>query len=208
MIYQSSTNARYDTKLIHMVAYFKKLWKLELKQAWLDYCLINPSGKSGKFMANDQFGERIVLLNKEKVCPSANASTNEFLREIVLMNVIFFWKCQEAVSCATGATLHSNCHSLATKVYDVSLLVKHIIEDSFSREQLGRTDLYNNCTEYAFRDLFAEEVARLSTGVKLGRYIQAACGKWDNYNPDDAADSNNKYEDDKDDENENMGGGL
>ncbi len=29
-------------------------------------------------MTDDRFGERIVLLNKEKVHPSANASTNEF----------------------------------------------------------------------------------------------------------------------------------
>ena len=82
-----------------------------------------------------------------------------------------------------------------------------MIEDSFFREQLGRTGLRNNCTKYAFRDLFAEGVARLSTGVELGRYVQAARGNWDNYNPDDAADPDNEYEDDEDDENENMGGG-
>lgn len=157
-------------------------------------------------MANDRFGERIVLLNKKKVCSSANASTDEFLREIVSMNVISLWKCQEAVSRATGATSHGNRHSLATKVHDVSLLVKHMINDSLFREQLGRTGLRNNRIEYAFRNLFAERVARLSTGVELGRYVQAARGNWDNYNPDDAADPDNEYEDDEDDENENMGG--
>lgn len=41
-------------------------------------------------MADDRFGKKIVLLNKEKVYPSANASTDEFLREIVSMNIIFF----------------------------------------------------------------------------------------------------------------------
>ena len=158
-------------------------------------------------MADDQFGERIVLFNKEKVRPSANASTDEFLRKIVSMNVISLWKCREAVSRTIRATLHGNRHSLATKVHDASLLVKHMIEDSFFREQLGRTGLRNNRTEYAFRDLFAEGVARLSTGVELGKYVQAARGNWDNYNPDDAADPDNEYKDDEDDENENMGGG-
>ncbi len=123
---------RYSIELIHMVACHKKIWKSKLKmKAWLDYCLINPSGKPDKFMADDQFDERIVLLNKEKVCSFANTSTNEFLRKIVSMNMISLWKCREAVSRATGATLHGNCHSFAIKVPDISLLMKHIIEDSF-----------------------------------------------------------------------------
>ncbi len=49
-------------------------------------------------MANNRFGKRIILLNKEKISPSANASSNEFLRKTVAMNVISFWKCREAVS--------------------------------------------------------------------------------------------------------------
>lgn len=88
VIYQSSNNIRYATEMMHIVACFKKLWKTDLKQAWLDYSLINPSGKANKFMADDRFGERIILLNKEKIRPSANAKSDEFLREIVAMNVI------------------------------------------------------------------------------------------------------------------------
>ena len=84
--------------------------------------------------------------------------------------------------------------------------MKYMIEDSFFREQLGWTGLCNNYTKYPFRDLFLEGVARLSTGVELDRYVQAACENWDNYNPDNAANLDNKYKDDEDDENENMGG--
>lgn len=127
--------------MMHMVACFKKLWKSDLKQAWLDYCLINPSGRADKFMADDRFGERIILLNKEMICPSANASSDEFLRETVAMNVISLWKCREAISRTTGATSHGNRDSLAAKLPDVSLLVKHMTEDSLFREQLGRTGL-------------------------------------------------------------------
>ena len=74
--------------MMHMVACFKKLWKTDLKQAWLDYSLINPSRRANKFMADDRFGEKIILLNKEKIRLSANAKSDEFLREIVVMNVI------------------------------------------------------------------------------------------------------------------------
>lgn len=82
-------------------------------------------------MADDQFGKKIILLNKEKVCPFANASTNEFLRKIVLMNVISFWKCQEIIYYATKIILHVNCYNFTTKVYKISILIKYMIEDSF-----------------------------------------------------------------------------
>ncbi len=113
------------------------------------------------------------------------------------MNVISLWKCREAVSRATGATSHGNCHSLTIKVPDVSLLMKHMIDDSFFQEQLGWMGLRNNRTEYAFRDLFAKGVARIFTGMEIGRYVQASRGNWNNYNPDDAGDPDNEDEDDE-----------
>lgn len=54
----------------------------------------------------------------------------------------------------------------------------------------------NNYTKYAFRNLFAKEVAYISTDVKIGRYVQTACENWDNYNLDTAIDLDNKNKDD------------
>ncbi len=92
-------------------------------------------------MVNDRFGERIILLNKEKVRPSANAKSDEFLWETVALNVLSLWTCKEAVSRAIGATSHSNCLSLVTKLPDISLLVKHMTDDSIFNEKLGRTSI-------------------------------------------------------------------
>lgn len=49
------------------------------RQVWYDYYLINPSGKTNKFIANNHFGKRIILLNKKKVHYSSNAKSDEFL---------------------------------------------------------------------------------------------------------------------------------
>ena len=38
---------------MYIIADFKKLWKSDLKQAWLDYYLINPSGRADKFMTDN-----------------------------------------------------------------------------------------------------------------------------------------------------------
>lgn len=85
-------------------------------------------------MADDQFNKKIILLNKEKIYLSANAISNEFLREIIAMNVISLWKCQEAISRAIEVTSHDNCYSFAAKLSDILLLIKYIIEDSLFYE--------------------------------------------------------------------------
>lgn len=62
-----------------MMAYFKKLQKTNFKQAWLEYFLINLFERLDKFIANDQFGKKIILLNKKKVYLSANTKSDKFL---------------------------------------------------------------------------------------------------------------------------------
>lgn len=41
-------------------------------------------------MLDDQFNKKIVLLNKKKVCLSANAKSNKFLKEMLALNVLCF----------------------------------------------------------------------------------------------------------------------
>ena len=176
MIYQSLSNTKYVTEIMHIVTCFKKLWKSNLKQAWLDYCLINPSKRADKFMANDRFGKKIILLNKKMICPSVNVLSDEFLRETVIMNMIFFWKCQEAISRTIRTTLHGNCHSFAAKLPNILLLVKNMTKNSLFCEQLGQKRLQSNFQQLTFLDLFADGTACLAISLKLGKYICATRG--------------------------------
>lgn len=132
-------------------------------------------------MADDRFGERIILLNKEKVRPSANVKSDEFLREVVALNVLSLWKCREAVLRTTGATSYGNRHSLVAKLPDVSLLIKHMAGDSIFEEKLGRCGAQNGNVLSAFVDLFTEGTTRLSTGIPISKYVHKAQGNWDNY---------------------------
>lgn len=118
-------------------------------------------------MAEDCFGEKIILLNKEKVQSLVNAKSDKLLREVVALNVLLLWKCRKAVSRTTGVTSHGNRHSLVAKLLDISLLIKHIAGDSIFEEKLGRCRAQNGNGNLpsAFVDLFTEETARLSTGI-------------------------------------------
>ncbi len=125
-------------------------------------------------MANDRFGERIMILNKEKVCSSANAKSNEFFRETVTLNILSLWSFKKVVVQATGATSHGNCHFFIVKLPDVSLLVKLMINDSTFEEKLGCTGIPNTTLISAFPDLFYIGSVHLSNSIVLSRYIVSA----------------------------------
>ena len=90
--------------------------------------------------------------------------------------VLSLWLCKEAVSQATGATFYGNCHSLIAKLLDVSLLVKHMINDSIFEEKLDRTGMSNNIAMSTFPDFFYIRNAYFSNGIALSRYIYSARG--------------------------------
>ena len=137
VIFQATKSTKYARKMIHMVACFKKLWKKEMKEAWLHSCLINISGRPNKFVPDDWFGETIIMLNKENINPSANAKSDEFLRETVSRNVLSLWNSKAVLSQAARSTSHGNRHSTISSFPDICYLIKILANESAFEEQLG-----------------------------------------------------------------------
>ena len=88
IIFQASKSTKYVCKMIHMVACFKKLWKKEMKEAWLHSCLINICGQLNKFVPDNRFRKTIIILNKKNINLFANNKSDEFLRKRVSHNVL------------------------------------------------------------------------------------------------------------------------
>ena len=89
----------------------------------MKYCIINTSERATKFFINDQFSETIIKENKDKVKPSVNATSNEFLRETIALNIISLAKIKEIIAKKSGTTNHDNHHSMINNTVDVSKLV-------------------------------------------------------------------------------------
>lgn len=140
---------------------------------------------------------------KKKFHSSTNTISNKFLIKTIIMNIVSFWKCQEAISRPTKVTLYGNCHSFVIKLLNILLLVKHIIEDLLFHEQLGQTRIQNNTQELTFLDLFIESNVRLSTSIEFPKYIFSARGNQDNNNSNKSDDNNiaSKVKDNDNDEN-------
>lgn len=139
-------------------------------------------GKSNKFLANDQFGEKIILLNKEKICLFANAKFDEFLEKIVVLNVLSLWLYKKVILYAIGITFYNNCHFFIAKLLDIFFLLKYIADDFIFEEKFSHTGMQNNTIMSAFLNFFYTKTAHLSIGISLSRYINFARGNWNNYN--------------------------
>ena len=151
------------------------------RQAWLDYCLINPSGRPEKFYPDDRFGETIIKLCKEKVRPSSNAKSDEFLREVVAPNVLSLWKIKEVMARATQSTSHGNHHSLVGNSSDLCLLVKILVEDKVFELESGR-----GTKKTEFVDLFIRGSRIIAAGGPLEEYQRRARGNWKNSSAQDS----------------------
>lgn len=95
----------------------------EVKEALIDYCLINMSGKTNKFFANNWFGETIIKKNRDKVRPSANITLDKFLRKTVISNIISLTKTKDIKPKKSSATNYGNHHLAVNNTVDVSKLV-------------------------------------------------------------------------------------
>lgn len=117
-----------------------------------------------------------MKLNKEKIRPSANAKTDEFLREVVAPNVLALWKSKEVMRRATGATRHGDHHSVVSSDEDIAVVVGLIVGESPFQEVLGRGSDENGEDEST--DLFRQGTAALASSIPLQNYLRRARGNW------------------------------
>ena len=147
------------------------------RRAWYDYCVINPSGRADKFYPEDQFGETIIKLNKEKFHPSANAKTDQFFEEVVALNQLSLWKSKSVMARVTGSTDHGNRHGLVNVNFDIKVVVDILVQEKpFEEHPKGRGSGVNGETEHA--DLFSKGSAKIASGIPLKNYKSRARENW------------------------------
>lgn len=83
IIFQIIKSTKYARKMMHIVACLKKLQKKQIKETWLEFCLINIFIQPSKFLSNDMFSKTIIVLNKENINLSANTKSDKFFCKTV-----------------------------------------------------------------------------------------------------------------------------
>lgn len=138
-------------------------------QAWLNYSLINIFGRPGKFYPDNCFGETIIKLNIKKVRLSSKAKSDIFLCKTVALNLMSLWKSKKVLAEGTGATSHSNCHSVVESYPNMQFLPRLIVESSIFLPQSSRGSELKK-----FKDLLAAGSTIIEKSIPINWYKNQA----------------------------------
>lgn len=162
--FQAINKANYVSETIHLTACIKKLWSPEMKQFWMENCLINPSGKKEGWMACDFLGEYIVGQVKAMMHQNVNTANDKFLRETISLLILNFLNMRRHMMRECDVS-YSSYHSTKIETrFDVEHVAQKVLEGRFSKELPGRTA--RNAV-----DLHVVDIKTLSTHAGIQKYI-------------------------------------
>lgn len=101
-------------------------WDERLKKIVKANWVINPWGRSGKFLALDEFMEEIVRNLKDLYNPGAKVLDN-FTREVTARNVVYLMRIKEEVRLAMGERRRGGHHVKQNRSGDVIALADHLL---------------------------------------------------------------------------------
>ncbi|KAA8913110.1 hypothetical protein FN846DRAFT_886795 [Sphaerosporella brunnea] len=189
ILFAGGKHGNYAGECIHLVACLARMWKPEFKQAWLDYCLINPNSRPDIYCAIDRHGETVIRENKDKVRPSANAKDDRFLREVVARNVGSLRASKHVMAECTGATDYRNRHTEVSRTEDISLIRKKLVEAHVFTHVPGRgSDSHPAGRLKEYEDIIGSGYCAMASGIPISKYLARARFTWDSELPqeDDA----------------------
>jgi hypothetical protein len=179
-MFAGGKHSNYAAECIHLVACLARMWQPEFKQAWLDYCLINPNSRQGIYCAIDRHGETVIRENKDKVRPSANAKDDRFLREVVARNVGSLRASKHVMAECTGATDYRNRHSEVSRDEEIILLSKKLIHAKVFTCIPGRgSDSHPSGQLKEYDNLFEAGYTAMASGIPISKYKAGARFTWD-----------------------------
>ena len=101
--FQATKKHNYASETMHLTACLKLLWSEQMKEFWMENCLINPSGKKEGFMACDYLGEWVVREVKRMMHHNLNDVTAKFLYDVIAPQVMLFREVRKKLAEESGS---------------------------------------------------------------------------------------------------------
>lgn len=148
---------------------------------WRCNCVVNINGRQDGFIEVDRYNEYLNNEIKVQHNPRGTAASDEFLRNVIAPNTMFFSEVIRVVHTATEAKRYGNRHSEVRDAVDVMKLVRCMLESNVfeftpGRHQSGQSD--DAISFEMSKDLWSIGLDRL----KDGEIIQKALDRhWAGY---------------------------
>ena len=162
--FQATKKYNYAFETIHLTACIKQLWSPEMRQYWMENCLVNPSGKREGWMACDYLGEYIVREVKAMMHHNVNEANSKFLRLTLSPLILNFRNMRKLMTQECDVPFQSQHSSKVDTQFDVRLIARTVLQDQFCQIRPGRTA--RNAI-----DLHGVGIQKLSTQVGIKKYI-------------------------------------
>lgn len=125
--FQATNKHNYAFETIHLTACIKQLWSPEMRQYWMENCLVNPSGKREGWMACDYLGEYIVREVKTMMHHNVNDANSKFLRLTLSPLILSFRNVRKQMIQECDVPFRSQHSSKMDTHFDVHLIARTIL---------------------------------------------------------------------------------
>jgi len=175
--FQATGKHNYARETIHIKACLSKLWSAPLREFWMDFCLLNPSGKKEGWIACDYFGEYVVREVKAMMHNDKGEVNDRFLRQTISPLILNFRAIREIIETQVSAPFRGQHSTQVQSSADIVAIAQKLIYEGACRSEPGRggpisTDLFSEG-----RDLLAGQqplkkyVEHMQKGLGLGVVI-------------------------------------
>jgi hypothetical protein len=162
--FQATGKHNYARETIHMKACLSKLWSAEFREFWLDFCLINPSGKQEGWMACDYFGEYVVREVKGMMHNDTGEAQDRFLRQTLSPLIMNFREMRQVMEVQCGVPFSSQHSTPVDSSADVAAIATRLVAEGVFHFESGRDG--PTC-----KDLFLDGQTALAGMKPLLKYI-------------------------------------
>jgi hypothetical protein len=166
--FQATKKHNYASETIHLTACLKRLWSDEMKEYWMENCLINPSGKVEGFMACDFLGEYVVREVKRMMHHNLTDVTARWLYEVIAVQVLLFREVRKKMAEECDSPMGGMHSSSVSTQAEVANVAQQLLRDGVTEQKPGRGSIDGLESE----DLHGAGLTALGTTVRIGKYIE------------------------------------
>jgi hypothetical protein len=172
IMFAGGKHSNYASKCIHLVACLAHMWKPQFKQAWVDYCLMNPNTRPDIYCAIDRHGKTVIRENKDKVRLSAKAKNDRFLRKVVARNVGSLQTSKRVMAECTGSTDYRNGYKEVSWTENINMICPTLLEANVFTSIPGRgSDSHPEGRLKEYEDIITSEYTALAGGIPINKYL-------------------------------------